>query len=57
MVQLENTANAVYVEFTNGNFDMKETDGQFNKIYTDQGIEHVNKVCSLSGGLIGITWQ
>ncbi len=57
IIDLENTGNSIYIEFMNGNFVVKETDGQFNQVHTDQGIEHVNKLCSLSGRLIGIPPQ
>lgn len=55
MSELENTANEVFQEFKDGNFVVKETSSRFNQIPTDQALEHVNKLCKLSGGLVGIT--
>ncbi len=57
MLELGDTAYPVYVEWKEGNFVMKETDGCFNQVYTDQALEHVNKLCKLDGGLVGITRQ
>ena len=57
MLELEDTAYPVYVEWKEGNFVVKETEGHFNQVYTDQALEHVNKLCKLDGGLVGITRQ
>ena len=45
----------VLAEFVAGNFVVKKTSQRFNQISTDQALEHVNKICKVAGGLIGIT--
>lgn len=55
MKQLEKTHPDVYKEFMEGNFVVKRTDHKFNQISTDQSLEHINRVCKVAGGLIGIT--
>ncbi len=39
MLELEDTAYPVYVEWKKGTFVVKETDGCFNQVYTDQTLE------------------
>ena len=55
MLQLEQTAPAVYEEFCAGNFVIKESAGAFNQIATDLALEHINKQCKVAGGLVGIS--
>lgn len=55
MKNLQQTAPAVYNEFTSGNFGVKRTEGAFNQLPTDQALEHINKLCKIAGGLVGIT--
>ena len=55
MKNLEETHPDIYTEFVNGNFVVKKTNHRFNQISTDQALEHVNKICKVAGGLIGIT--
>ena len=55
MQQLSETAPTVYREFMDGNFVMKHTPQKFNNVSTDQALEFVNKMCKVSGGLVGIT--
>ncbi len=57
MLELEDTTYPVYIEWKEGNFVVKETDVCFNQVYTDQALEHVNRLCKLDGGLVGITRQ
>ena len=52
---IEDTNPDVYAEFVQGNFVVKKTGHNFNKISTDQALEHVNRICKVAGGLIGIT--
>lgn len=55
MQQLSETAPTVYAEFMDGNFVVKHTPQKFNNVSTDQALEFVNKMCKVSGGLVGIT--
>lgn len=55
MENLEKDFPAVYKEFLKGAFSIKTTEQSFVRIPADQAIEHVNKVCKTSGGLINIT--
>ena len=55
MKQLEQTHPDVFKEFMDGNFVVKRTDHNFNQVSTDQALEHINRVCKVAGGLIGIT--
>ena len=55
MKNLQQTAPAVYNEFTSGNFGVKRTEGAFNQLLTDQALEHINKLCKIAGDLVGIT--
>ena len=55
MKNLQQTAPAIYNEFTSGNFGVKRTEGAFNQLPTDQALEHINKLCKIAGGLVGIT--
>jgi hypothetical protein len=55
MQQLSETAPTVYSEFMDGNFVVKHTPQKFNNVSTDQALEFVNRMCKVSGGLIGIT--
>lgn len=52
---LETSHPDVHQEFMNGNFVVKTTNNTFNQLSTDQALEHVNKVCKVAGGLVGIT--
>ena len=38
-----------------GNFVMKETEAFFNHLSHDMALEHINKLCKISGGIVGIT--
>ena len=55
MKQLEKTAPEVYLGFQSGDFTVKESNQRFNQIPDDQGLEHVNKMGKVAGGLVGIT--
>ena len=55
MQQLPETAPEVHSEFMDGNFVVKESEGRFNQVSPDQALEHINKKCKSSGGLVGIT--
>ena len=55
MKQLEQTHLDVFKEFMDGNFVVKRTDHNFNQVSTDQALEHIDRVCKVAGGLIGIT--
>ena len=55
MKRLEQTHPDVFKEFMDGNFVVKQTDHNFNQVSTDQALEHINRVCKVAGGLIGIT--
>ena len=55
MKNIEVTHLDVFAEFVAGNFVVKKTGQSFNQISTDQALEHVNKICKVAGGLIGIT--
>ena len=55
MLQLEQTSPSVFQEFMAGNFVIKESNGSFNQVATDQALEHINKQCKVAGGLVGLT--
>jgi len=55
MQQLEDTAPEVFQEFLKGDFVVKETNSKFVNIPDDMGIEHVNRMGKVAGGLIGIS--
>ena len=55
MIHLEQTAPNVHREFLEGNFVVKEANGTFNQVHTDMALEHVNKLCKVAGGIVGIT--
>ena len=55
MQQLPQTAPNVYQEFIPGNFVVKRHVGRFNQIPVDQATEWTNKICKVTGGIIGIT--
>ena len=55
MKQLHEVAPEVYEGFTEGDFVVKETKHNFNQIPDDQGLEHVNRMGKVAGGLVGIT--
>ena len=55
MRKLQTDAPEVYRQFMAGNFVMRRSRGNFNKIAFDQALEYVNKVCKIAGGIIGIT--
>ena len=55
MKNIEVTHPDVFAEFVAGNFVVKKTGQSFNQISTDQALEHLNKICKVAGGLIGIT--
>ena len=55
MQQLPQTAPNVYQEFVSGNFVVKRHVGRFNQIPVDQATEWTNKICKVTGGIIGIT--
>ena len=54
MLSLEQSASEVDKEFVGGNF-VKKTNGALNQVPIDQATEWVNKLCTLSNGIIGIT--
>ena len=54
---LAQTAPEVHEEFMAGNFVVKRHAGRFNQVQVDQATEWVNKVCKLSNGINGITWN
>lgn len=53
--ELPTRAPCVYNGFLNGDFVVKETSHKFNQIPDDQGLEHINKLGKVAGGLVGIT--
>ena len=55
MKNIEETHPDIFTEFVNGSFVLKKTGHRFNQISTDQALEHVNRICKVAGGLIGIT--
>ena len=55
MKQLEHTAPEVFEGFKSGDFTVKETNKRFNQVSNDQGLEHINKLGKVTGGLMGIT--
>ena len=55
MMFLRQEVPQVYNEFMAGNFVVKETEGLFNQVSTDMALEHVNKLCKVAGGIVGIT--
>ena len=55
MMNLHETAPEVYQQFTEGNFVVKESEGRFNEVSVDLGLEHINKLCKVAGGIVGIT--
>ena len=55
MQELETTAPTVFDQFQHGNFTVKETEGNFNQLATDFALEHINKLCKVAGGIVGIT--
>lgn len=55
MLELQQTVPTVYQEFMAGNFVVKEANGRFNQVHTDMALEHINKLCKISGGMVGIT--
>ena len=55
MLALPDTAPYVYKEFMEGNFVVKETEALFNQLSPDMALEHINKLCKISGGIVGIT--
>ena len=55
MKNIEETHPDIFTEFVNRNFVVKYTGYRFNQISTDQALEHVNRICKVAGGLIGIT--
>ena len=57
MMFLRQEVPQVYNEFMAGNFVVKETEGLFNQVSTDMALEHVNKLCKVAGGIVGITNQ
>ena len=55
MQQLSKPAPTVYSQLMDGNFVVKHTPQKFNNVFTDQALEFVNKMCKVSGSLVGIT--
>ena len=55
MRSLEKTAPEIYREFQAGNFVIKRSQNLFNQVPPDQATEWINKMCKVSGGIIGIT--
>ena len=53
--QLPTRAPTVHRGFLRGDFVVKETPHGFNQIPDDQGLEHINKLGKVAGGLVGIT--
>ena len=56
MIELAYTAQDVNLGFLGGDFVVKESYGPFNQIPENQGLENVNKMVKIAGGLTGITW-
>lgn len=52
---MEHTAPRVLEGFQAGDFIVKESNPRFNQVSDDLGLEHVNKMGKVAGGLIGIT--
>ena len=38
-----------------GNVVVKEANGSFSQVHRDMALEHINKLCKISGGIVGIT--
>ncbi len=55
MQLLPQTNPDIHKQFMDGNFVIKRSQHPFNKISTDQGLEHINRVSKVAGGLVGIT--
>lgn len=55
MKSLEKTAPKIYAEFQAGNFVIKCSNNLFNQVPPDQATEWMNKMCKVSGGIIGFT--
>ena len=55
MRELAYTAPDVHSGFLGDDFVVKESHGALNQIPNDQGLEHVNKMGKIAGGLTGIT--
>ena len=55
MMNLHETALEVYQQFMEGNFVVEESEGRFNQVSVDLGLEHINKLCKVAGGIVGIT--
>ena len=55
MKSLEKTAPEIYAEFQAGNFVIKRSKNLFNQVPPDQATEWMNRMCKVSGGIIGIT--
>ena len=57
MKQLESTDPDIHAEFMAGNFCVNKNEVPFCAIGPDHGIEHVNKIMKIQGGLKGLTQQ
>ena len=55
MQLLKDTHPDVYLEFCKGNFSVVRTLNKFNRVSTDQALEHINRISKVAGGLVGIT--
>ena len=55
MRELAYTTPDVHSRFLGGDFVIKESHVAINQIPDDQGLEHVNKMGKIAGGLTGIT--
>ena len=55
MKQLEHTDPEVFEGFKSGDFTVKEANKIFNQVPDDQGLDHINKLSKVAGGLVGIT--
>ena len=55
MRSLERTAPEIHAEFMAGNFVIKRSRNLFNQVPPDQATEWINRMCKVSGGIIGIT--
>lgn len=55
LAEMKQTNPDVYKGSMDGSFVAKRTDHSFNQTLTDQALEHINRVCIVAGGLIGLT--
>ena len=45
----------IHQEFVSGHFVVQKSHGAYNKLSTDQALEHMNRAAKVEGGLTGIS--